>query len=115
GTPITRSQLPAFNVLRKKPRRCAHQVYSTFSPNSFANKSASLFSKPSSRSFEKGRLFGSAQTRNTPLGRLMVDAKATLACGVCFTLQLSEHARPMEIIVALREGEDIKRPSLRGG
>ena len=26
GSPGTRSQLPAFNVLRRKPRRCAHQV-----------------------------------------------------------------------------------------
>ena len=29
GTPMTTSQRPAFSVLRTKPRRCGHQVYST--------------------------------------------------------------------------------------
>src|SRR5215207_9143590 len=62
--------MPDLSVLRKKPRRCAHQVYSTRSPRSRAMSSAILFSKPSRRSFENGRLFGSAQMRSSrgPLG-----------------------------------------------
>src|SRR4051812_14045550 len=49
-----------------KPRRCAHQVYETFSPKLAATMAASLFSNPASALFENGRLFGSAQTRSSP-------------------------------------------------
>src|SRR5881398_2475386 len=52
-------------VFRTYPRRWAHHVYSTDACNSAATRSASLFSNPSSRLFENGRLFGSAQTRST--------------------------------------------------
>ena len=47
GRPMTRSHSPAFSVLRKKPRRCAHQVYSTVASSSRATSSAILFSNPS--------------------------------------------------------------------
>src|SRR4051812_36824244 len=69
GTPSTTSQRPAFTVLRKKPRRCAHQVYSTRRPNSSPISVASLFSKPSPFRFENGRLFGSEQTRSASAAR----------------------------------------------
>src|SRR4030095_9321721 len=75
---MTTSQTPARNVFRKKPRRCAHHVYSTRSPMSWANSSAILFSKPSRRSFEKGRLFGSAHTRSTPAGRVNCGGAAAI-------------------------------------
>src|ERR1041384_2337811 len=81
---MTTSDIPAFNVLRKKPRRCAHHVYSIRSPRSWAISSAILFSNPSPRSFENGRLFGSAQTRSTPAGRAICGATATGA-GLLFT------------------------------
>src|SRR5690349_13617898 len=71
------SHAPARSVLRKKPRRCAHHVYSTRSPMSWARSSAILFSKPSPRWLENGRLFGSAQTRSTPAGRVIGDVTAT--------------------------------------
>src|SRR5687768_15395512 len=60
------SQRFALSVLRMNPRRCAHQVYSSGRPSSLATSVARRFSKPSPRSFEKGRLFGSAQTRSAP-------------------------------------------------
>src|SRR4051812_31872306 len=65
GTPITTSHNPAFNEFRRKPRRSAYHVYSRRAPSSRATSSASRFSKPSARSFENGRLLGSAQTRRT--------------------------------------------------
>src|SRR6266705_690562 len=45
------------------PRRSGHHVKVGVAPNSLAMSSTILFSKPSNRSFEYGRLFGSAQTR----------------------------------------------------
>src|SRR5205085_11986519 len=90
GTPTTTSHAPAFKVLRMKPRRCAHQVYSSFSCRSSANSSAILFSNPSPRSFENGRLFGSAHTRRTPGGRCIC------ACADGFGCTLPAHERASE-------------------
>src|SRR6187549_2873255 len=61
---MTTSQTPARRVVRMKPRRCSHQVYCTRRPRSLATICAIAFSNPSARSFEYGRLFGSAQTRS---------------------------------------------------
>jgi hypothetical protein len=44
---------------------CGNQVNFTGSDSSCPSASAILFSKPSPASFEKGRLFGSAQTRKS--------------------------------------------------
>src|SRR5918994_214076 len=96
GMPGTRSQRSAFRVLRRKPRRCAHQVYSTAAPSSSATSSTSLFSNPSPRSLENGRLFGSAQTRSS---RPAAGAEAKTAI-----------RRRI-----LRETEHIERSSLRRG
>src|SRR5215208_1754619 len=78
--PTTRSHSPAFSVFLMKPRRCAHQVYCTSTFISRAMRAAILFSNPSSRSFEKGRLFGSAQTR-----RCWRGGGGGGACRVCFS------------------------------
>src|SRR3954463_14502753 len=64
---MTKSASFALSVSRKNPRRCARQLYCTPAPSCFAIKSAIRFSKPSSRSFENGRLFGSAAIRRTSL------------------------------------------------
>ena len=45
------------------PRRSGHHVKVGVAPNSLAMSSTILFSKPSNRSFEYGKLLGSAQTR----------------------------------------------------
>src|SRR5689334_10282767 len=45
--------------------RSGHQLYSSFALRSRATSSARRFSIPSPRSFENGRLLGSAQTRST--------------------------------------------------
>src|SRR6185369_17160794 len=94
GTPITTSHIPALRVLRKNPRRWAHQVYSTRSPRSWANRSAILFSKPSSRWFENGRLFGSAQTRRTPAGRGICCAAAVVVLISFRSLQPTKRITP---------------------
>src|SRR4051812_37675859 len=60
GTPMTMSLGPCLTASRKKPRRCAHQLYSIVALRSEATRAAILFSKPSSLSLLKGRLFGSA-------------------------------------------------------
>src|SRR5690606_22915896 len=52
------------SVLRTKPMRCGNQVYCTSSPRWSAHISASWFSNPLRFLCEKGRLLGSAQTRN---------------------------------------------------
>src|SRR5215207_864349 len=109
---MTTSQTPARSVLRKKPRRCAHQVYSTRSPRSWANNSAILFSKPSPRSLENGRLFGSAQTRSTPAGRVNCGAAAATGTDLCsahpFKDAIRTHKRH-----DLRKREHIKHASSR--
>src|ERR687886_584472 len=79
---MTTSHAPDFKVLRMKPRRCAHQVYSTRAPKSFATSSAILFSNPSPRAFENGRLFGSAQTLSTCSSRQAVEGGA-VGCNCC--------------------------------
>src|SRR6202043_800539 len=48
-----------------KPMICGNQVNFTGSANSCPSAWAILFSKPSPASFEKGRLLGSAHTRNS--------------------------------------------------
>src|SRR4051812_14652432 len=63
-----RSHSPAASVLRTKPRLCAAHAYRRSAPRSRATREAILFSNPSCRSFENGRLFGSAQTRSTRRG-----------------------------------------------
>src|SRR5256714_12972056 len=82
------SQLPAFSVLRTKPRRCAHEVYATRSPRSWAMSAAMRFSKPSPRTFENGRLFGSAQTRRAGAvtARLFLTDHATPATATAPTM-----------------------------
>jgi hypothetical protein len=62
---MTRSHCPARSVLRTKPTTCGKKVYFTGSDMSCARSAAILFSKPSPFSSEKGRLLGSAQTRNS--------------------------------------------------
>src|SRR6266511_342939 len=62
---MTRSHFPAFSVWRINPRRCDAQVYRKEASSSLAMSSAILFSNPSSRSLENGRLSGSAHTRNS--------------------------------------------------
>ena len=64
GTPITTSHAFAFSVLRRKPRRWTHHVYSTRAPISSATIAAMRFSKPSPLSFEYGSAAGSAHTRS---------------------------------------------------
>src|SRR6185312_3922488 len=73
------SQLRALRVLRTKPRRCAHHVYSTRSPRSAASSEAMRFSNPSPRSFENGKLFGSAQTRSVSRPTWLVIGQAAPA------------------------------------
>src|SRR3989442_1420327 len=62
---MTTSQRFALSVFLMKPRLSGHHVYVGKAPSSFAISSASLFSNPSSFSFEYGKLLGSAQTRNS--------------------------------------------------
>src|SRR6185503_9491020 len=85
GRPITTSHFCADNVLRRNPRRCANQVYSTRLPRSRASSAAILFSKPSPFELVNGRLFGSAHTRSgsrplaakTPRPKTTKDTKDT--------------------------------------
>src|SRR2546427_12210510 len=53
----------ARSVFLMNPRRSGHHVKVGVAPNSLAMSSTILFSKPSNRSFEYGKLLGSAQTR----------------------------------------------------
>src|SRR4051812_36374948 len=62
--------------------------------SSWAISSTILFSKPSSRSFEKGRLLGSAHTRSSR------------ACAAPMSAKIANAMR------TLREAEDIERSSL---
>src|SRR5688500_10044405 len=108
GTPMTTSASPPLIVSRKYPRRRARQWYSSLRSRSRATSWASLFSKPSSRELEKGRLLGSATTARRP-GLVVcaeaVDAKAQATNDA--TSNTSE----------LREAEHIERASFgsRGG
>src|SRR5436190_3827450 len=107
GTPMMTSQSPALSVLRMKPRRCDHQTYSTGSPSSRPMSCASRFSNPSPRSFENGRLFGSAQTRID--GRALatvLDARAPSMTATAASMHITAAA------VRLREREDIQHASL---
>src|SRR3954463_2723984 len=62
---MTTSHLPAFSVLRMRPRPGAHRVWEPCWPKCSATMAASLFSNPASALFENGRLLGSAQTRSS--------------------------------------------------
>src|SRR5688500_9997408 len=110
GTPSTTSQMPARIVLRKKPRRCAHQVYSTVAPSSRATRSARRFSNPSSRWLEKGRLFGSAQTRSV---RTAARCSPPPARGIdAAAIPTSSGSASSAAAPRLWKGEDMERPSL---
>src|SRR4051812_48798706 len=97
---MTKSHSPFLSVSRKKPRRCGRQDHSSFAPSSSATIWAILFSKPSSLRLEKGRLFGSPQTRRVRcvVGMGSAIAKAALSRSVM-------NAR-------LRKREDIQHASL---
>src|SRR3954447_18357923 len=75
------------------PRRSGHQVYCTVAPSSWAIRSTILFSKPSPRLLENGRLLGSLQTRTS---RASTDVAPALI----------SKAR----VRALRQAKDIERP-----
>src|SRR6185503_4670254 len=62
--PSMTSQRLVFSARLTTPRWCGHHVYSTVAPRSLAITSAILFSRPSSFSFENGRLLGSPHTRS---------------------------------------------------
>src|SRR5437879_1729541 len=73
------SQNPARMVLRRKPRRCGHQKFTTAAFRSRATTCAILFSKPSSLSFEKGMLYGSTHTFSSAGARRAAPAMRTTA------------------------------------
>src|SRR3954468_22010714 len=93
-----RSHSPAFKVFLTKPRRWAHQVYCTSVFISRATSAAILFSKPSPRSFENGRLFGSAQTRRCSRGGGAAGGVACACGGVggCSTFPVQERRNKVE-------------------
>src|SRR5437868_13817647 len=95
---MTTSHAPAFKVFRIKPRRCAHQVYSTFAFISRAISSAIRFSKPSPLLFEKGKLFGSAQMRRTrgQVGRCDCDGSFDCLPACCWPLPVQERRKENE-------------------
>src|SRR5687768_9195985 len=99
----------ALSVLRTNPRRCAHQVYATVRPMSRAMSWAIRFSNPSPRSFEKGRLLGSVQTRRAlgALGALRALREATT------TPTAFSSVSALSALSALGQCKDIQRPSLR--
>src|SRR5688500_19022422 len=110
------SHVPARSVLRTKPRRCAHHVYSTRASSSRATSLASRFSSPSPRAFEKGRLFGSAQTRSTRPSTVAADGAALPASSSVPIIAASPRARhaPRRAVTPSGKREDIERPSLLG-
>ena len=65
GACIMTSQKPARIELRRKPRRCGHQKFTTAAFRSWATRWAILFSKPSSLSLERGISYGSTHTFNS--------------------------------------------------
>src|SRR5688500_10903389 len=105
----------ALSVLRTNPRRCAHQVYATVRPMSRAMSWAIRFSNPSPRSFEKGRLLGSEQTRRA-LGALgALRALRALREATTTPTAFSSVSAPSapSALSALGQCKDIQRPSLR--
>src|SRR5438067_11165641 len=58
-----------------KPRRCGSQKYASGRRRSRATIAAILFSSPSRRAFENGRLFGSAHTRSGDADAVIVRLK----------------------------------------
>src|SRR5262245_46331200 len=82
------SHLCAASVLRTKPVTCGYQLYDSPLPSLLANNSASLFSKPSPLSVEKGMLFGSAQTRSTLGSTSSIDKSGrSTACARSFPVR----------------------------
>src|SRR5450432_1331448 len=65
---MTTSHLPASSDLPMNEPRCESHVYCTDAFNSLAMISTILFSNPSRRSFENGRLSGSPHTRSSRAG-----------------------------------------------
>src|SRR5256885_12915594 len=59
------SQKPARIELRRKPRRCGHQKFTTAAFRPWATRWAILFSKPSSLSLERGISYGPTHTFNS--------------------------------------------------
>src|SRR3954451_21645637 len=114
---MTISQSPARSVLRTKPRRCAHQRYSSGTSRSWASSSAMRFSNPSPASFENGRLFGSAQTRT--LSMPCESSPWPLEPGALEPWVSTPWARAPPVASTnaatstprLREREDIERPA----
>src|SRR5262249_2662685 len=83
--PMMTSHLCAASVLRTKPVTCGYQLYDSPLPSLLANNSASLFSKPSPLSVEKGMLLGSAQTRSTFGSMSSIDKSGrSTACAKSF-------------------------------
>src|SRR5262245_2513012 len=79
------SHLCAASVLRTKPVACGYQLYESPLPSLLASNSASLFSKPSSRSVENGMLCGSAQTLSTLGSTSSIDQSGrSTACASSF-------------------------------
>src|SRR5262249_38668970 len=73
------------SVLRTKPVACGYQLYESPLPSLSASNSASLFSKPSPLSVEKGMLFGSAQTLRTFGSMSSIDKSGrSTACASTF-------------------------------
>src|SRR5207248_9700719 len=104
--PSSRSHSPARKVLRTKPRRCAHQGYSSRALKSVASNSAILFSNPSPFRSENGRLLGSEQTRRT-LSYAYAEEPPPSA-----KMKPSAAARARRRLLAQRE--DIECPATRG-
>src|SRR4051794_34816850 len=104
---MTISQSPARSVLRTKPRRCAHQRYSSGTPRSRASSAAMRFSNPSPASFENGRLFGSAQTRTLSMPR----ESRPCAPGPSARAPPAISIKAAASAARLWEREDIERPA----
>src|SRR5687767_7762430 len=102
----------ALSVLRTNPRRCAHQVYATVRPMSRAMSWAILFSNPSPRPFEKGRLLGSEQTRRA-LGALRALRALREATTTPTAFSSVSALSAPSALSALGQCKDIQRPSLR--
>src|SRR5688500_147417 len=108
----------ALSVLRTNPRRCAHQVYATVRPMSRAMSWAIRFSNPSPRSFEKGRLLGSEQTRRAlgalgALGALRALRALREATTTPTAFSSVSALSAPSALSALGQCKDIQRPSLR--
>src|SRR5690606_13734386 len=109
------------------PRRWAHQTWLRRAPRSRAISSAIRFSNPSRRSLEKGRLFGSAQTRSSRAGSVARTC-ATVAMPMRAVNENSSVGQPREgtslILIRVRigvapasgpgQGKDVKHATLGG-